>query len=59
MPDRVRVILKCDEDGDGGVGVVVGVSGVESGIDDLVGVEANVREMLNREIGRKKVEIGN
>ena len=54
MPDRVRVILKCDEDGDGGV-----VSGVESGIDDLVGVEANVREMLNREIGRKKVEIGN
>lgn len=47
MPDRVRVILKCVKGGD------VGVSGVESGIDDLVAVEVNVRET-----GRKKAEIG-
>ena len=43
----MRVILKCVKGGD------VGVSGVESGIDDLVAVEVNVRET-----GRKKAEIG-
>jgi uncharacterized protein GlcG (DUF336 family) len=51
MPDRVRVILKCVKGGEGVGGV--GVSGAESGMDDLVGVEANVRET-----GRKKAEIG-
>ena len=40
----MRVILKCVKGGD-----VVGVSG----IDELVGVEVN-----DREIGRKKAEIG-
>jgi len=53
MPDRVRVILKCVKGGEDGDAVSVEVSGVESGIDDLVVVEVNVRET-----GRKKAEIG-